>query len=106
MDDLQKLEYINCLLSIYGELLTESQKRMMEDYYVYNLSVVEISENNNISRAAVSDCLKKSLLKLENYEKVLKNHFFKEKLLLLIKDNSLSKDDLVKEIERMINDGI
>ena len=61
MNDLERLEYINNLLCIYGELLTESQKMMMEDYYVYNLSFAEISENNNVTRSAVSDCLKKSL---------------------------------------------
>ena len=72
MNDLEKLEYINNLLCIYGELLTESQKTMMEDYYVYNLSFAEISENNNVTRSAVSDCLKKSLQKLEYYESILK----------------------------------
>lgn len=106
MDDLLKLEYINNLLSIYGGLLTESQKTMMEDYYVYNLSFAEISENNNVSRAAVSDCLKKSLQKLEYYESILHLYQKKELLSSLIKDEKTTKEELVKALERMMSDGI
>jgi len=106
MDDLLKLEYINNLLSIYGGLLTESQKAMMEDYYVYNLSFAEISENNNVSRAAVSDCLKKSLQKLEYYESILHLYQKKELLSSLIKDEKTTKEELVKALERMMSDGI
>ncbi len=106
MDDLFKLEYINNLLSIYGELLTESQKNMMEDYYVYNLSFVEISENNNVSRSAVSDCLKKSLQKLEHYESILHLYEKKLNLLSLIKNEDITKERLIETLERMLNDGI
>lgn len=86
MNDLERLEYINNLLCIYGELLTESQKTMMEDYYVYNLSFAEISENNNVTRSAVSDCLKKSLQKLEYYESILKLYEKRELISKVIKD--------------------
>lgn len=106
MDDLFKLEYINNLLSIYGKLLTESQKNMMEDYYVYNLSFVEISENNNVSRSAVSDCLKKSLQKLEHYESILHLYEKKLNLLSLIKNENITKEQLIEILERMLNDGI
>ena len=106
MDDLLKLEYINNLLCIYGELLTESQKTMMEDYYVYNLSFAEISENNNVTRSAVSDCLKKSLQKLEYYESILKLYETRELISKVIKDEKISKDEIVALLERMLNDGI
>lgn len=106
MNDLEKLEYINSLLCIYGELLTESQKTMMEDYYVYNLSFAEISENNNVTRSAVSDCLKKSLQKLEYYESILKLYEKRELISKVIKDEKISKDEIVALLERMLNDGI
>jgi predicted DNA-binding protein YlxM (UPF0122 family) len=106
MNDLEKLEYINNLLCIYGELLTESQKTMMEDYYVYNLSFAEISENNNVTRSAVSDCLKKSLQKLEYYESILKLYEKRELISKVIKDEKISKDEIVALLERMLNDGI
>jgi predicted DNA-binding protein YlxM (UPF0122 family) len=106
MNDLEKLEYINNLLCIYGELLTESQKTMMEDYYVYNLSFAEISENNNVTRSAVSDCLKKSLQKLEYYESILKLYEKRELISKVIKDEKISKDEIVTLLERMLNDGI
>lgn len=106
MNDLERLEYINNLLCIYGELLTESQKTMMEDYYVYNLSFAEISENNNVTRSAVSDCLKKSLQKLEYYESILKLYEKRELISKVIKDEKISKDEIVALLERMLNDGI
>lgn len=106
MDDLLKLEYINNLLSIYGDLLTKSQKNMMEDYYVYNLSFVEISENNNVSRSAVSDCLKKSLQKLEHYESILHLYEKKKDLLNILKKEDITKEQLIETLERMMSDGI
>lgn len=59
---------INRLIDIYGKLLTTSQYEIMLDYYQYNLSLGEISENRNISRTAVQDTIKKATNKLENYE--------------------------------------
>ena len=106
MDELQKLEYVNGLLSIYGKLLTESQLAMMEDYYVYNLSFAEISENNNVTRAAVSDCLKKSLQKLEHFESVLNLYQKQKTIQAALKDENITKEQLELILERMMSDGI
>lgn len=107
MTDLQLLEYRNQLLLTYGSLLTDMQRKMMEDYYQYNLSLSEISENYGVSRAAVSDCLKKSELKLEDYENKL--HYLQKKKemqarLEVLK--KLSKEEILEELERMMDDGI
>lgn len=107
MNDLQLLEYRNKLLIAYGALLTDVQRKIMEDYYVYNLSISEISENQDISRAAVSDCLKKSELKLEEYEKRL--HLLSKRELVLDKVDewkSKTKEEIIDEIERMVENGI
>ena len=77
MSELENIILANKLLEVYGDLLTSNQKAIMSDYYAYNLSFAEIAKNRKISRAAVSDSLKKSLLKLENFEnklQIIKNN--------------------------------
>ena len=59
------------LLECYEALLTDKQREIMDDYYRYDLSLGEIAENRNISRAGVYDTLKKSSEKLEDYESKL-----------------------------------
>ena len=41
--DLDEMIKINNLLSFYGNLLTNQQKEIMKSYYVFNLSLTEIS---------------------------------------------------------------
>lgn len=98
MSDLEQTLKANELLLVYGELLTPLQKDIMEDYYAYNLSLAEIAKNRRISRAAVSDSLKKSLLKLDIFEKKLQI-IAKNKVLLKDLDelHNLAKDPEIKE---------
>ena len=75
----ENLYFIN-LFDIYGELLTDKQQNYFCDYYFDNLTLEEISENNKISKNAVSKqviCAKKNL---EHYEKILKIHYIKTSL--------------------------
>lgn len=69
MKDLVKISY---LIDCYGKLLTEKQLQYLIDYYFNDYSLNEIAENNNISKNAVYDSIKKSELELEKYEQVLK----------------------------------
>lgn len=71
MSEITKALHINRLLDIYGRLLTKQQLEIMSDYYYCDLSLSEISEIRNISRTAVSDAIKTSTKKLENFEKNL-----------------------------------
>ena len=59
------------LLGIYGKLLTEKQSTIASAYYLYDLSLSEIAEQEGISRAGVSDALNKASEHLEHYEKCL-----------------------------------
>ncbi len=59
------------LLEIYGGLLTKKQFEMMDMYFCGDLSFGEISENLEISKQAVSDCISKCTKKLKEYESVL-----------------------------------
>ena len=58
MTDIEQFERINSLLLSYGEILSSSQKEVLSAYYSYNLSISEIAEERNVSRAAVEDALK------------------------------------------------
>ena len=73
----EKVE-ISILCEIYGKLLTEKQEEFIEDYYNNDLSLSEIAENNNITRQAVRDIIKKGEKKLFEYEEKL--HFMKRML--------------------------
>ena len=62
---------ISMLCQLYGKLLTEKQYNFIDDYYNNDLSLSEIAENNNITRQAVRDILKKGEKKLFEYEEKL-----------------------------------
>ena len=59
------------LYDFYGELLTESQREILEMYYFEDLSLSEIAETRGTSRAAVHDLIRRSEAKLEGYEEKL-----------------------------------
>jgi len=61
-----------CLLNdFYGSLLTENQQKVLDCYLNFNMPLVEISQNMNISRQAVLDTIKKATSKLEMLESKL-----------------------------------
>ena len=62
---------ISMLCDLYGKLLTEKQFEFINDYYNNDLSLSEIAENNEITRQAVRDIIKKGERKLFEYEEKL-----------------------------------
>lgn len=105
MNDLAQFEYINELLQIYGSLLTKAQLKIMKSYYVFNLSLSEISEELNISRSAVKDCLDKAKAKLLNYEENLKIHTKTLQITDILEKNDVDKEVKEKILE-VIDNGI
>ena len=76
---MEKNVQIGILCDIYGELLTEKQKDILDLYYNNNLSLAEIAEEMNITRQAVKDSIAKGEKRLfrirrkaRNYEKSTK----------------------------------
>ena len=68
---MEKNVKISILLDIYGKLLTQKQYKLLNDYYNNDLSLSEIAENENITRQAVRDNLKKGENNLFEYEEKL-----------------------------------
>lgn len=89
---MEKNVQIGILLDIYGKLLTEKQRKFLEDYYNNDLSLSEIAENENITRQAVRDNLKKGENNLFEYEEKLE----------IMKKNRV-KEETIKEIQNEIS---
>jgi hypothetical protein len=80
---MEKQVYLEELYDLYKELFTDKQKSYFEDYYFANLSYGEISENYQVSRAAVCKQIKLIEEKLLEYEEKLKL-YEKEKIINLL----------------------
>ena len=59
---------ISVLLDIYGDMLTEKQKEVIELYYNEDLSLGEISELSGITRQGVRDSIKRGEAFLQEME--------------------------------------
>ncbi len=62
---------ITLLFDLYGKLLPDRSREVLNSYLNEDLSIVEIAEILGISRQAVYDRLKLGTKKLEHYEEVL-----------------------------------
>jgi predicted DNA-binding protein YlxM (UPF0122 family) len=82
------------LFDFYEKLLTEKQRTVLGFYLNDDYSLAEISEKIDISRQAVHDIIKRTILKLEDFERKLKLY---EKLRI--------NRELSKEIMESINNG-
>ncbi len=107
MEQVQEFLYINELLAIYGKSLTHRQQLIMENYFVYNLGVIEIATELNISKAAVSDALKVSIKHLETLEKIVGHLAYKNKVNKLHDEiRSLTDDERIIKLLAEDDDGI
>ena len=105
MIELEKSIYINELYDLYGSLLTKKQQEIIELYYCDDLSLGEISEQLEVSRNAIFDCLKKGIKQLENYENNLKLHQKNKELgefFNKLKEQNQNNISLIEEIERKV----
>ena len=70
-EKIKKKVKISMLCEYYGSLLTKKQYTFLNDYYNNDLSLSEIADNNQITRQAVRDIIKKGEKKLFEYEEKL-----------------------------------
>lgn len=82
------------LLDIYGQLLTEKQRRLLELYYYDDLSLSEIAENEGGSRQGALDMIKRAGNELLNMEKALS-----------ILENSRKKSKIIFELKAALDIG-
>lgn len=68
--DEKNIEYLQ-LLDAYGPLLTAHRREVCELYYMCDLSLTEIAEQQGTSKQSVSDTLAKSRALLDGYEQKL-----------------------------------
>ena len=93
------------LLDYYGNLLTNHQVDILNDYLNEDLSMNEIAENYQISKSAVQDLIKRSFSQLQSYEKNLKmvEHGRQFGILLdeMEKENDPVMDKYIKRLKKL-----
>ncbi len=105
---MEKHVELSMLCEIYGKLLTKKQYEIINDYYNNDLSLSEIAENNNITRQAVRDILKKGENKLFEFEEKLlfmKRMLDNEKQIqeILVELSKIQDTSSDKKIEKILN---
>ena len=101
---LDKVVEIANLFEIYSSLLSEKQKEYLEDHFENDLSLSEIAKNNNVSRQAIYDNIKRGIALLYDYEDKLKFYQIKKNIreeLMNLKEN-YTKEKLEKIIENLL----
>lgn len=81
---MEDVVYYTELYDIYGNLLTEKQKKYFEDYYFNNLSLGEMADSYSVSRNAIFKQIKVVNMKLQHYDDVLGLRFKYNQLIKVI----------------------
>ena len=69
--EIEQIIKVSQLYDFYSELLSQKQKQYLNDYFFNDLSLTEISENYEISKQAVSNNIKRTIIELEQLEEKL-----------------------------------
>ena len=88
------------LFDLYGELLTQRQRDVYDFYYQEDLSLGEIAELWQVSRASVHDLLRRTEKGLERYEEALSlldAHIRREQILQSLSDCLEAGADAIPE---------
>lgn len=84
------------LYDFYGELLTEHQRQVYEDFVLNNLSLSEIAEEQGVSRQGIHDLVKRCDKILTEYESKL--HLVEK--FLDVKKDITGLQTIVKELRQ------
>lgn len=111
MEKLEKTLRYSKLFALYKSELSNTQKEIVNDYFMFDLSLSEIAENRKISKSAVEDALVKGMNRLDELEShfhlLEKNERIHQKLAKL-KEKSLNCREIseIEEIEKDLDYGI
>ena len=103
---MEKNVKVSMLCEVYGNFLTKKQLSILQDYYDKDLYLSEIAQNQEITRQAVRDIIKKGenkLFELEEKLGIMKKTFKQEEKIAIIlseltKIQKRSTDKQVAEI--------
>ena len=104
-EELKKKEQVILLMDCYRELLTDKQKQYLSLYYEEDLSLSEIAEDLSVSKNAVFDNIKRSVMSLEKYEsklRILENHRKRLNLINKIEEEKNKKHEDIDEYLEML----
>ena len=99
---MEEFVYYNNLFDVYASLLTEKEQTTFKDYYQEDLSLSEIANENNVSRAAVQKTIKTVLDKLKYYEDMLHVYDKNVRLGNLLQENNIGV--IKNEIEKILGE--
>ncbi len=99
---MEEFVYYNNLFDVYSSLLTEKEQVTFRDYYQEDLSLSEIANENNVSRAAVQKTIKTVLDKLKYYEDMLHVYDKNVRLAKLLQENNIGV--IKNEIEKILGE--
>ena len=105
---MEKNVKVSMLCEVYGNLLTKKQLSILQDYYDKDLSLSEIAQNQEITRQAVRDIIKKGENKLFEFEEkllIMEKTIKQEKLLqeVLTELSKIEDTSSDKKIEKILN---
>lgn len=100
MSKINKINQLSTLFDVYSKLLTDNQREVFVLYYLEDSSLSEIAEQLGVSKASVSDNLKKTEEKLLKYESKLKLSERNEKLNKLI--NKINDEQLQAKLREFL----
>ncbi|MBO4235633.1 MAG: YlxM family DNA-binding protein [Firmicutes bacterium] len=98
-DNLEHVAETSQLFDVYGGLLTEKKREVMQLYYEDDMSLAEIAEEFGVSRAAVHDSLRSAEKSLREYEEKLGMLADYQKRKALIEELVEEVESLKKEVE-------
>ncbi len=107
---IEKMIRIGRLYDMYGELLTDRQRKCLDLHYLQDLSLGEIAAEFGVSRQAINDILHRTTEILEQYEqklKLLEQDENRTKMLLNIRsilENALTeKNASIDALQQVLN---
>lgn len=103
MMELDEFLEVSTLLDYYKNLLSDKQREYLINHFEDDLSLSEIAKNNDVSRQAVYDNIKRGIKLLKDYEEKLGFHEREkqvyQELLELKKDFKKEKlNDIIKKL--------
>ena len=106
--EIEQIIKVSQLYDFYSELLSQKQKQYLNDYFFNDLSLTEISENYEISKQAVSNNIKRTIIELEQFEEKLNLiKLNNERLFLLNEIRTLTDDeeilDYIEQLSKLEN---